>query len=103
MPKFIFAYHGGGRPETPEEGQKEMAAWMAWYEKLGPSIVDGGAPVGMSQTVTSGGVEGNGGSNPLSGYTVVSAADIDEATTLAKGCPIFAKDGSVEVAPIIEM
>ncbi len=103
MPKYIFAYHGGGAPTSPEEGQKEMAAWMAWYEELGPSIVDGGAPVGMSKTVTAGGIEDNGGANPLSGYTVVSAADIDEAMALAKGCPIFAKDGTVEVAPIIEM
>ena len=35
MPKFMFIYHGGGRPETPEEGEKVMAAWGAWMELLG--------------------------------------------------------------------
>ena len=32
MPQFIFAYHGGKAAETPEEEEKEMAAWMAWFQ-----------------------------------------------------------------------
>ena len=103
MPKFVFAYHGGGMPETPEEGEKVMAAWTSWYGSMGEAIADGGAPVGMSKTVTSSGVADNGGSNPLSGYTVVEAADIDAACEMAKGCPILANNGSVEVAPVVEM
>ena len=98
MPKFIFAYHGGGMPETPEEGEKEMAAWMGWYQNMGAALADGGAPAGMSKTVSASGVSDDGGSNPLSGYTVVEAADIDAACEMAKGCPIL-KNGTVEVAP----
>ena len=30
MTKFIFAYHGGGVPETPEEGAIQMAKCQAW-------------------------------------------------------------------------
>lgn len=104
MPKFMFAYHGGGMPDTPEEGEKAMAAWASWYESMGAAIVDGGAPVGQSQTVTKTSVADNGGPNPLSGYTVVEAADAAAAVEMAKGCPILdADNGSVEVAPIIEM
>jgi len=104
MPKFIFAYHGGGMPETPEEGQKVMAAWTAWYEQIGPNLADGGAPVGMSKTVTENGVEDNGGSNPLSGFTVVNADSIDAAIEMAKGCPIVGhNNGTVEVAECMEM
>lgn len=103
MPKFMFAYHGGGMPETPEEGEKAMAAWTAWYESMGPAIADGGAPVGMSKTVTPSGVDDNGGSNPLSGYTVVEAADIDAACAMARGCPILSENGTVEVAPVVDM
>lgn len=104
MPKFIFAYHGGGMPDTPEEGEKVMAAWNKWYGEMGSAVVDGGGPVGMSKTVTSGGVSDNGGANPLSGFTVVSANDLDAAAKMAKGCPILdAKDGSVEVAEMMEM
>lgn len=104
MPKFMFAYHGGGMPETPEEGEKEMAKWQAWLGGMGASCADMGNPVGMSKTVTAGGVEDNGGSNPLSGYSIVEAADVDAACEMAKGCPILdGGKGTVEVAPIMEM
>lgn len=103
MAKYIFAYHGGGMPETPEEGERQMALWQEWYGELGASIVDGGAPVGKSKTVSNGGsVADDGGANPLSGYTVVEAESFDAAVQMAKGCPIL-ENGSVEVAECIEM
>lgn len=104
MPKFIFAYHGGGKPETPEEGAKVMAAWEAWLGGMGDACADMGAPVGMSSTVSADGVADNGGANPLSGYSVVSAADMAAACELAKGCPILEGGaGTIEVAEIMEM
>jgi hypothetical protein len=104
MPKFIFAYHGGGMPETKEEGERVMAEWGTWYGAMGTKVLDGGGPVGKSATVGKTGVAQNGGANPLSGYTVVEAADEAAACEMAKGCPMV-KDGSgsVEVAPIIDM
>ncbi|MDA4847298.1 YciI family protein [Hoeflea poritis] len=103
MPNFVFAYHGGKPPESPEEGAKVMAAWNAWFETLGAAVVDGGAPVGASKTVASGGVSDGGGSNPLSGYSIVSADNIDAAVEMAKGCPILEGGGSIEVAEAMEM
>ncbi len=104
MPKFVFAYHGGGMPETPEEGARMMSAWNDWYAAMGDAVVDGGAPVGQSMTVSQGGVTGDGGANPLSGYTVVQADTIDAACEMANGCPMIADgSGSVEVAPVIDM
>ena len=68
------------------------------------AVVDGGNPVGVSKTVTSKGVEDNGGPNPVSGYSIVQADTIEKACELAKGCPIHDDaDGSVEVAEIHEM
>ncbi|MEP2533099.1 hypothetical protein [Shimia sp.] len=104
MPKFMFIYHGGGMPETPEEGEKVMAAWGAWMQGLGDALVDGGNPAGMSKTVTASGIDDDGGSNPVSGYTLVNAADMDAACALAKGCPILdGGKGTVEVAEAMEM
>lgn len=104
MPKFIFAYHGGKKPGSPEEGEKVMAEWGAWFQALGASVADPGGPVGLSHTVSKSGVAGNGGANPLSGYTLVSAKDYAAAEAMAKGCPMV-KDGSgqVEVAEVLEM
>lgn len=104
MANYVFAYHGGGMAETEEEQAAVMAKWEAWYGDLGSAIVDGGAPIGGSKTVASdGSVSDGGGANPLSGYTVVSAGDLDSAVALAKGCPILESGGSVEVAETIDM
>ncbi len=103
MAQYIFAYHGGSAPESPEEGEKVMAQWMAWFGGMGDKVVQPGNPVGMSKTVSGSGVADDGGSNPLSGYSVVSAGSMDEACTLAVGCPLIADGGSVEVAELMEM
>lgn len=104
MPNYVFAYHGGSMPETPEEGAKVMAAWNDWYGSMGDSVVDGGAPVGMSKTVSAKGTADDGGANPLSGYTVVKADNIEAACEMAKGCPmVVSGNGTVEVAQVHEM
>jgi hypothetical protein len=104
MPNFIFAYHGGTTPQKPEEIEQVMAQWTKWFETLGDAVVDPGNPVGMSKTVSKHSVEDHGGSNPLSGYTIVSARELDDAVEMAKGCPMIVDgSGTVEVAMIHEM
>ena len=104
MPDFFFVYHGGGAPSDPAEQEKVMSAWQDWYGAMGDKLVHPGAPAGMSKTVSNGGVADDGGANPISGMTIVSAADHAEACEMAKGCPMV-QDGSgtVEVAEMIQM
>lgn len=104
MAQFIFAYHGGKKPDSPEEGAKVMEAWKNWMGSMGDALIVPGAPVGMSKTVSAGSISDDGGANPLAGYSVVEAASIDAASEMAKGCPMVVDgDGSVEVAEILEM
>ena len=104
MPEFLFVYHGGKAPESPEEGAKVMEAWNSWYSDMGEAVVHGGAPVGLSSTVSTSGVTEDGGANPASGFTIVAAADQAAACEMAKGCPMVADaSGTVEVAQIHEM
>lgn len=104
MPKFIFAYHGGKMPETEAEGAAVMAEWNNWFETLGAAVVDGGNPVGPSSTLQSdGSISCDGGTNPLSGYSLINADNIEQATEFARSCPILQADGSVEIAEAIEM
>ncbi len=102
MPNFIFAYHGGRKPDSPEEGQALMARWQAWIEGLGDAAVNPGTPVGLSKTVSADGVEDGGGPNPLSGFSVVAADSMDAALALAKGCPHL-EIGTIEVAEMKPM
>ena len=105
MSKYVLGYHGGsGMASTEEEMAAVMAKWGAWFGELGAAIVDGGAPTAQAATVGSdGSVSEGGGSNPLTGYSIVTAGSLDEAAALAKGCPILEAGGSVEVAELIEM
>ena len=102
MPHFLFAYLGGKMPETQQETEAEIASWQGWFDSICASIVDPGNPVGESRTVSDGGVVDDGGPNPLSGYTIVIADDIDEAVQMASRCPILGH-GSVEVPEIHEV
>jgi len=104
MAKYLFVYHGGKQPGSKQEQAKVMAAWGQWFGSMGSAVVDGGNPVGKSSTVQSGGsVVSNGGANPASGYSLIEAPSLNEALTKAKGCPILAAGGTVEVAEAMDM
>lgn len=98
MPKYLLGYHGGGMPATPEEGAKVTAAWMSWMGSLGGAIVDAGNPIGAAKLIAPGGkVSDGGGANPLTGYSVIEAADMAAALKLASTCPQLAAGGTVQV------
>ncbi len=103
MANFVFAYKGGAEPGTEEEGKAVMGAWMAWFGKIGPAIVDAGNPFDGSKTVATNGAVSDGGTSDLSGYSIVSAPDLTAASEMAKGCPILTSGGSVEVYEIHPM
>ena len=102
MSNFIFAYHGGKKPETPEAGAELMARWKAWIGGLGDAVVNPGTPLGMSKTVSSDGVADDGGSNPLMGFSVVEADSMDAALEMAKSSPHL-EIGTIEVAEMKQM
>ena len=104
MSKFVFIYHGGNAPTDPAEGKKAMDAWGAWFGSMGTSVIDGGNPVGKSSTVKSdGSLVNGGGANPISGYSVIEAASLEDAHNKAKGCPLLKTGGSIEIAQAMDM
>ncbi|TML80112.1 MAG: hypothetical protein E6G04_03695 [Actinobacteria bacterium] len=104
MATYLLAYHGGGMAETEKEQARVMAAWGKWYQKLGKAVVDGGNPIGQTKTIASTGrITRGGGKNPITGYTVIKAKDLDTAAKLVKGCPILKSGGSVEVCETFEV
>lgn len=101
MPKFILAFRGG-MPKSPEEGQKMMADWNGWMEQLGSHLVDKGAGFGKSRFLSAPDREEKVG-DPLSGYSIVEAADIEAALDMARKNPIFSLGGTIEVAECMQM
>jgi len=115
MKEFLFLFRGGdaGRlndQQSPEKWQQHMMKWKAWMESLTKQgIMTGGQPLNKEGKVLTGSkkkltdgpfVEGK---EIIGGYLIVKAKDIDEATQIARGCPIFEHDGIVEVREVQQL
>jgi hypothetical protein len=103
MPNYIIAYHGGRKPESPEEGENQMNKWKAWVGALGDAAVNPGTPLGKSRIVGADGMSDDGGPNAMSGFSVVKADSIEAALDMARACPFLDTGGTLEVAEMMEM
>lgn len=97
MGKYLLAYRGGTMAETEEAQQAQLAAWGAWFGKLGDAVADPGAPFGPSAAISSSGAVSDAVSSGLTGYSVIEADSLDAATGHAKDCPLLADGGSIDV------
>lgn len=97
MARYVLAYTGGNMATTDAEREAAMAAWGAFLGGLGESLVDAGNPFGPSSTV------GNGAGAALTGYSIITADSLGEATEKAKGAPVVANGGGVEVYETLEI
>ena len=102
MSNYAFAYYGEPKFKSREEGAKYKAKWRAWVGGLGDALVNPVTPLGKPKTVSSGGVSGDGGSNRLTGFSIVKADSMIAALEMAKGCPHL-EHGTVDVAEVMEM
>ena len=104
MAKFLFVYHGGKPATDPAERKAAMDAWGAWFGALGAAVIDGGNPLGPSSTVRAdGSLAAGGGANPASGYSLISAASLEDAHAKARGCPLLKAGGTIEIAEAFDM
>jgi len=94
---YVLVYKGGGMPQSEAEQQAVLAAWGKWFGELGPAVVDGGNPFGPSASLASNGSVSQGGGSGLTGYSILKADGLGEATEKAKGCPILSSGGTIEV------
>ncbi len=96
MKKFVFLYQGFGDPTADV-----MQAWGDWFAKIGEHLVDSGNPFGPGRQVTPGGVNDlSGEAAPITGYSIVSATDLDAAEKLLDGCPMITGVRIYEAMPM---
>ncbi len=93
---FLLVYKGGGMPHRAQS-ETVMAAWRGWFGSLGKAVVDGGGRFAGSKSVAVGGSVREGTLSGLTGYSILAADSLDAAATLAKGCPILAGGGGIEI------
>lgn len=108
MNEFTFLYRGQNTSASPEQMQRTMEKWTAWFKDLSAKghIKDIGHPLepsgsvvkGQQKSVTDGPFAE--AKDVVGGFTIVTARDLQQALELSKGCPILEAGGSVEVRPI---
>jgi hypothetical protein len=105
---YIFRAKQDTPQPTPEQMEQIMGEWMAWIRGIREqNRYHGGDPLDDSgkdlrgpkgSTITDGPfVEAK---ELVAGYFIVSAPDLDAAVEMARGCPIYKRNGSVEVRRI---
>lgn len=96
MKKFVFLYYGA-EEHTPEA----MQAWNEWFSGFKDKLSDFGTPFSRGIEVNhSGAKELADGQQAITGYSIVSANDIEEALEIAKKCPFFTAIRVYESAPM---
>ena len=87
---------------TPGQMAAGMAAWHAWHQKCGAAVIDLGAPLDNSTTVTGGAAAP--GKTSITGYTMLQAGSMEEAVALMKDHPHFHMPGSsVQILECVQM
>jgi hypothetical protein len=92
MARYMMIYRGEATDlsnMSEDEAAAVLRKWQTWIEKVGPALVDVGSPFDEGAAVID-----DGSSEPastLSGYSIVEAADLAEATLLAEGHPFLSE------------
>ena len=107
----VFVFRGRDRSLAPEDMQRTLAAWRDWFDGLKRTgrLKDPGHPLldrrtriaGRARSIVDGPyIETK---DLIAGFVIVSVASLDEAKTVAAGCPILDVDGSVEICEVEPM
>jgi hypothetical protein len=85
MKRFMLLHFGYDEP-TPDV----MDAWNAWFASVADKMADMGSPLGPGREISAGGTtELPTDVNAITGYSIINAQDMDEAETIAQGCPFI--------------
>lgn len=112
MKEFLLVFRNSEQyfEPSPEQMQERTKLWQDWmgdiaaqdkFSEYGKRLNSTGKVVESNDIVTDGPyVETK---EIINGYMFIKADDIEEASEIAKGCPILIDDGSVEVRPVMEV
>lgn len=110
MKEFLLLFRAPqmeGYEPTPEELQAGMQQWQTWIGDISAQgkfvatnqLGEEGCVVNPGAAIVDGPVAN--GQQTVGGYMIVKTDTIEDATEIAKGCPIFGYGGNVEVRDIM--
>jgi len=113
MTEYMYIIRGGDAglaEKSPEEMQAHMQEWQKWMGGMAKSgKLVGGQPLeGEGKSIIESGKKVVDrplaeGKEMVGGYLIVKADSLDQATDMARGCPGFEHDCTIEVREIKPM
>jgi len=97
MERFLIVYRGKPAGST-DAARHDRQRWSNWFDSLGEHVLDRGSLTHASVDIDTRLAGPKSASSALAGYSVLAAADFNEAVALAEQCPIFDEQGSLEIA-----
>jgi hypothetical protein len=107
MNQYLFLFRGGDdtlAELSAADQQKHMEKWFAWMEKLAAEdrLISAEPLHTTGKTINADKVVSDGpfmeGKEMVGGYLICRASSYEEATALAKACPVLEfEDGNVEI------
>lgn len=114
MSDFLLVFRNDyERPElfqSPDKMQALMNKWTDWMGGLaahnhladkGNRLGTKGKTLGPGNLITDGPFAET--KEIIGGYILLRAADLEQASELARGCPILGTGGTVEVHPVVDI
>lgn len=112
MKDFVLLFRQPGHDNnsiSPKELESLLDKWKSWMKDLGSQGNFTGQHTRLAtegKVLKAGGVITDGPfveiKEILGGLIIVKAENIEEATTLAHGCPVLERGGSVEIRPLYD-
>ena len=110
MKNFLILYHSPASAMemmakvTPEQREAGMKVWMDWKDALGDKLIEMGSPLMPGHEMTTDKTLSTSNSE-ISGYSIITAEDINHAKELLKGHPHFgwAEGCKIEIHEFAEM
>ncbi|EDY20172.1 DGPFAETKE family protein [Chthoniobacter flavus Ellin428] len=107
---YLLLFRGADwhRGLSPDEIQKTMTVWMAWFNRLvEEGRCKGGQSLGPDSKIVSGKMK-NVVDGPyaeakesVAGYFLLTVGSLEEAAEIAKECPTLGYGTTVEVRPLL--
>ena len=95
MPDYVFTYR---RPEGQAPNMEEGQVWFKWFDDIREHISVPGNAVTVARRVSN-----VAGDQDVSGFSVITARDLDHAVEIAQGCPAIAQGYGLEVGELMAM
>ena len=98
MAKFLVTYLHGDMAQERASIAAARRALVQWAARTGPALIDAGAPIRSTITLSRTGYRDDENENPFLGWSVIDASDREAAVRLLQDHPLIALGALLQIS-----